>query len=626
MGYSETFGGALLFPSQLSYLLITTDVDVTLQWPVEQQVGGDEIVSDFLDVDATDVSLNIDMPSASATGTGNKVTFNNVGSNTFTVRDSTGGTIQSVAPGEAWVIVLRDNTSAAGLWRTFQLGASVSVASASALAGAGIKSISTTLNQKIDSDVEGTTPITVVDGDRAKCLIYTAGAGIADLPNAATVGNDWFFMLRNSGSGTLVVTPAAGDIDGASTINLDPGDSAFIFTDGTDWFTVGLSSGSTIAFDFVSIAIPGSGDFTLSGANLDRISYRFTGALTGNRKVIVPNTTQQYWVDNQTSGAFTLEIATAAQISPPSIGQGDTIIFYSDATDVINAVNTAAVSFPISIAQGGTGATDAATALANLAGASETIDLTAGAGMTGGGDLTLNRTFNVIAGTGITVNADDVQLEVASDLNTDHGAVDIIAGAGMTGGGLITASRTLNVIAGTGITVNADDVALNTGNSRNVDHAGVTLTAGVGLSGGGTIEANRTFTVDLDELVDMGTTQMLGSDSFIVLDGANSRKISIDDIRMPISVADSGAHTILATEMNSIKEYTGSGGHNWALNTGVGLSGQIFVIANDGSGTVSITGTATVESASGNLGIEANGVGVLVSFATDRYKLTGDLI
>lgn len=39
--------------------------------------------------------------------------------------------------------------------------------------------------------------------------------------------------------------------------------------------------------------------------------------------------------------------------------------------------------------------------------------------------------------------------------------VDHIAGAGLTGGGTLAANRTFNVGAGTGITVNADDVAIN---------------------------------------------------------------------------------------------------------------------------------------------------------------------
>lgn len=91
------------------------------------------------------------------------------------------------------------------------------------------------------------------------------------------------------------------------------------------------------------------------------------------------------------------------------------------------------------------------------------VDITAGSGLTGGGDITATRNLAVGAGTGITVNADDVQLDTSNQRNTDHGLVSIIAGSGLTGGGTITGNRTLDVGAGTGITVNADDIAISTG-------------------------------------------------------------------------------------------------------------------------------------------------------------------
>lgn len=393
MAYTDVFGGQLLFPSQLSYLAITTAVDVTLQWPREQQIAGTSIVADFLDINTTAPALNVDFPDARNTSTGNKSTVNNVGGNDFTVRDATGGVIQFVGTGEQWVIVLTDNSTEAGIWSAFQLGAATTLASASALAGAGLQADGFgMLEQIIDSDVEGATPITIVDGDRAKCLIYTAGAGTANLPSPGVVGNNWFFMLRNSGSGTLNVLPPAGLIDGSASINLDPNGSTFIFTDGADFYTVGLTVASTIAFDFVSLAVPGSGDFVLSGANLNRISYRFTGALTGNRRIVVPNTTQQYWVDNQTTGAFTLEVSTAAGAGQ-IITQNNSAIVYSDATDVINAVSSTSVTFPITIGQGGTGATTVGGAQINLQVPPESRLLTAGAGIGGGGDLTADRTF-----------------------------------------------------------------------------------------------------------------------------------------------------------------------------------------------------------------------------------------
>ncbi len=74
-----------------------------------------------------------------------------------------------------------------------------------------------------------------------------------------------------------------------------------------------------------------------------------------------------------------------------------------------------------------------------------TRTLTAGAGLTGGGDLSADRTFTVGAGYGITVNADDVALSSS------------VAGAGLT-----YTTGVLAVGAGSGLTVNADDVALTT--------------------------------------------------------------------------------------------------------------------------------------------------------------------
>jgi len=412
MSYTDVFGGNLLFPSLVSYNRIDTAVDVTLQWPREQQIEGVNVVADVMDINGTVPNLNVDMPDARNASTGNKTTVNGIGDD-FVLRDATGGTIQSVDSGQAWVIVLTDNTTEAGTWTTFQLGAGTTISDSSALAGAGLQPSGSLLEQIMASDVEAATPFDVVTGDRAKCLIYTAGAGTCNLQ----AQNDNFFcMIRNSGSGTLNVVPAAGQIDGAASINLDPDASTFLFTDGTDWFTVGLTTSSVIAFDFVSLAVPGSGDFVLSGANLNRISYRFTGALTGNRRIIVPNTTQQYWADNQTSGAFSLEVVTAAGAGI-TIPQGQSVITYCDATDVINATSSTSVAFPITIGQGGTSATTASGARTNLNAAFDgiLIETQALSGLAGGGDLTANMQ--------LLLDVDNLTAETTIDTAADFLAV-----------------------------------------------------------------------------------------------------------------------------------------------------------------------------------------------------------
>ena len=149
------------------------------------------------------------------------------------------------------------------------------------------------------------------------------------------------------------------------------------------------------------------------------------------------------------------------------------------------------------------------------------VTLTAGNGLTGGGDISANRSFAVGAGTGITVNDADVAIDSAglyayfkhdgfgdyvANEHVDHTSVSITAGDGLTGGGDISASRTLNVGAGTGITVSADAISTNDAQivhdnlsgfvaDEHVAHTGVTITAGNGLTGGGDISASRTLNV-----------------------------------------------------------------------------------------------------------------------------------
>ena len=79
--------------------------------------------------------------------------------------------------------------------------------------------------------------------------------------------------------------------------------------------------------------------------------------------------------------------------------------------------------------------------------ADKTITLTAGNGLTGGGDLSANRTFTVGAGDGITVAA----TSVAVDSSVVRTSRTLTAGFGLTGGGDLSADRTFDVLAGLGI-------------------------------------------------------------------------------------------------------------------------------------------------------------------------------
>ena len=363
--YTNTFGGTNIYPSDVSYRYVSLTISQTLDWPLETAPTND-VVASIMDVNATTTSLVITMPDATEAGTGQTVLFNNVGSNTFTVKTSTGTQICAPTSGSTFQIYLTNNSTAAGTWRSFQYGASASAADAANLAGLGLKAIATTLNQSMPV-ASFSTNYTTGSSDRAKALIWTGGAGTLSLTAAPTLGSDWFVQVRNSGTGDLTVDPSSSEtINGAATLTLSPGDSCIIVTNGLEFWTIGFGQSAVYAFSVLQIDVSGSGNYTLSIAELNKTAYIFTGTLTGNREIIVPNTVQQYWVSNQTSGSYLLGVRTASQGSPgETVTQSGRAILYCDGTDVVDA-DTASISIPISVAQGGTGATTASGARNNL--------------------------------------------------------------------------------------------------------------------------------------------------------------------------------------------------------------------------------------------------------------------
>ena len=360
--YTDAFGGANIYPSDISYSAVTLTADAQFYWP-EETSSSTNLVTRIMDVSAAS-SYALTMPDAQGVSPGETVLFNNVGAAAVVIKDNGGTQIVSLDSGEAWQVYLTNNTTAAGTWETFQYGAGASNANASALAGNGLVAIGAMLSQSV-SVAQFNSDYTAGAADRSKAYVWTGAAGTLTLGSDTLTSPDWFMQLRNGGTGALVVDPAGSStIDTASTLSFQPGESATIITDGTNYYTIGFGQSATFAFDYTSIAVAGTGTYTLSGAELNRIVYKFTGILTGNRDIVVPSTVQQYWVDNSTTGAFTLTVKTAAG-SGVSVSTGQRGIFYCDGTDVVDA-DSSTVSLPIQVNQGGTGAVTASAARINL--------------------------------------------------------------------------------------------------------------------------------------------------------------------------------------------------------------------------------------------------------------------
>ena len=365
--YTDVFGGANIYPSEISYEALALTTDVVLSWPEETSANQD-LAAKIIDVTPDSAGHSVFLPDAMKAGTGQTILFNNKGAYSFTVKKADGVQVTVLAASEVWQVYLTNNSTEGGQWVALQYGATTSFANASALAGTGLVAAG--------SQLFGAMPVrdfnsdyTPQVNDRAFTFNWTGAGGNLFLPDAATVGNNWFIAFRNSGDGAVTVNPAGSVmIDGSSTKTYEPGESSLILSDGVNYFSVGYGKDAIFAFDYTSIAVAGSGNYVLSGAELNRIAYSFTGVLTGNRNIIVPDTVQQYWVTNNTTGPYLLTVKTATGTGI-SAARGESSIMYCDGVNVVNA-STGGLAVPISIAQGGTAATTASAALINLGGTS----------------------------------------------------------------------------------------------------------------------------------------------------------------------------------------------------------------------------------------------------------------
>jgi len=351
MSYVSPFTGDVIQPTDVSYRAVTLSANTQLNWPSNSTTNTD-FAARIMQVTASAGSLSLYMPPANQTSVGNDALIRNIGSNTFTVKDYAGtNTIVSVAAGESKYIYITTNATAQGTWGVIAFGTGTSSADAATLAGYGLVASGATLNQSHPSAAI-TSGTTFAATDRAQTRVWSGGSGTATLPAAATLGNNWFTLFKNNGTGSFIVSCTGAElIDGNSTKTFNPTESAFIVCTGTAYVTVGYGVSNQFAFTALTKSVTG-GSVLLTNNEAANNIQEYVGNLTSNVVVTFPPVVNLYVISNQvTDNGFSFTVTTGLGFTatiPP--GQQATLI--CDGTNFLNANTTQAGATTTSLVDG----------------------------------------------------------------------------------------------------------------------------------------------------------------------------------------------------------------------------------------------------------------------------------
>ncbi len=257
-----------------------------------------------------------------------------------------------------------------------------------------------------------------------------------------------------------------GDITADRTLNVDESDvdhdalQNFVADEHIDHSTVNITAGTGLS---------GGGDITASRT----IDITNTGVGSGS----YGNATNVPQITVNAQGQITAASNTPISLSSSNITDFDEAAqdaagaLFSDSASIDFTYNDAGNSLTAVVVEGGVNHDALQNFVANEHVDHSSVNINAGTGLTGGGDITTSRTLN-LDNTGVSVGSYgslksvgvftvDAQGRItsASDIDIDHdqltnflgnehinhSAVAINAGSGLTGGGDITASRTLSV-------------------------------------------------------------------------------------------------------------------------------------------------------------------------------------
>jgi len=344
--FTSPFTGTVITPTDVSYLALSFTTNTQLYWSPDAD-NQEAVAARIIDASTSSAGLFLALPNATQGSVGTDILIRNLGAYAFVITDATGAQSITLNPGVALYFYLQDNTTIGGLWGEVTFGAGTAIASAAALVGAGLTTVSGRLATTQNIANISTTPV-INDASRATTYNWSGGVGVINLPIASSLSSGWYIGFRNSGSGALTVTPPSPtQINNGSTITVNPGDSGFIFFDTTTqkYFTVGLANESTITFTAGTYDVDSISGNTLSLTAFAPIIQTYvsqSGTRTQSLAVTLPAITQLYILSNTTGHSgytVTFQLQGSSQ-TPLALASGIVLTVLSNGTNLFTVAQS----------------------------------------------------------------------------------------------------------------------------------------------------------------------------------------------------------------------------------------------------------------------------------------------
>ena len=188
------------------------------------------------------------------------------------------------------------------------------------------------------------------------------------------------------------------------------------------------------------------------------------------------------------------------------------------------------------------------------------------------------------------------------------------------GTGLTETSGVINVIGGDGITANANDIALTDADSSTTNP--VDISSGV-------------VSLDVEALTTIEGSALAATDTFYVEDAGVSKGVEVQAMGLQVQTGQT-TQALVAADMNTIMEFTGTATLTLPINSGVDLPIGVPIVLNVKHATQVLTVTAATSVTLVSINhpgggsaacdtVNAGGSAVLYKTATNVWALTGDI-